>query len=93
MIAKTQSPPREAFTVPSAPSTRLLILQPTPFCNLDCDYCYLPNRDDTRRMSIATVRLAAQRLVDDGLAGLVRYGASPRGLQALIRGARPRPRA
>jgi sulfatase maturation enzyme AslB (radical SAM superfamily) len=20
--------------------TRLLILQPTPFCNLDCDYCY-----------------------------------------------------
>jgi sulfatase maturation enzyme AslB (radical SAM superfamily) len=25
------------------PSTQLLILQPTPFCNLDCDYCYLPN--------------------------------------------------
>ena len=58
VIAKTQSPPREAFAVPSAPSTRLLILQPTPFCNLDCDYCYLPNRDDTRRMSIATVRVS-----------------------------------
>ncbi len=29
----------------------LLVLQPTPFCNIDCDYCYLPNRDDRRRMS------------------------------------------
>ncbi len=49
--------------------TRLLILQPTPFCNIDCDYCYLPNRDSTARMSMETVRLAAQRLVDDGLVG------------------------
>ncbi|MGO8843582.1 MAG: cyclophane-forming radical SAM/SPASM peptide maturase GrrM/OscB [Methyloceanibacter sp.] len=23
----------------------LLILQPTPFCNIDCKYCYLPSRD------------------------------------------------
>lgn len=28
----------------------LLILQPTPFCNIDCDYCYLPGRTDRRRM-------------------------------------------
>lgn len=52
-----------------APSTRLLILQPTPFCNLDCDYCYLPHRDDRSRMSLDTVRQAAQRLLDDGLVG------------------------
>jgi uncharacterized protein len=51
----------------SAP-TRLLILQPTPFCNIDCDYCYLPGRDQKHRMSIDTVRLAAVRLRDDGLA-------------------------
>jgi uncharacterized protein len=50
-------------------STRLLILQPTPFCNIDCDYCYLLDRDATQRMSMDTVRLAAQRLLDDGLAG------------------------
>lgn len=49
--------------------TRLLVLQPTPFCNLDCDYCYLPARDSRARMSIETVRLAARRLVDDGLVG------------------------
>jgi uncharacterized protein len=29
----------------------LLILQSTPFCNLDCSYCYLPHRTDRRRMS------------------------------------------
>ena len=28
----------------------LLVLQSTPFCNLDCSYCYLPNRSDRRRM-------------------------------------------
>jgi len=52
-----------------APSTRLLILQPTPFCNLDCDYCYLPERDNRSRMALHTVQQVAQRLLDDGLAG------------------------
>jgi len=49
--------------------TRLLILQPTPFCNIDCDYCYLPERNNSARMSLVTVRQAAERLRDDGLAG------------------------
>ena len=49
--------------------TRLLILQPTPFCNIACDYCYLPQRDSKARMSLATVRAAARRLRDDGLLG------------------------
>ena len=47
--------------------TRLLILQATPFCNIDCDYCYLPDRDSTARMGVATARLAARRLREDGL--------------------------
>jgi uncharacterized protein len=50
-------------------STRLLILQPTPFCNIDCDYCYLPNRNSTARMDLQTVKLAAERLLQDGLVG------------------------
>ena len=49
--------------------TRLLILQPTPFCNIDCDYCYLPERHSTARMSLATVRHAAERLLEDELVG------------------------
>ena len=58
---------REDFDPPV--ETRLLILQPTPFCNIDCDYCYLPHRSDRSRMSIETVQRAAERLRDDGLAG------------------------
>ena len=33
----------------------LLIVQPTPFCNIDCDYCYLPNRASKARMTLDTV--------------------------------------
>ncbi|MGO9598205.1 MAG: cyclophane-forming radical SAM/SPASM peptide maturase GrrM/OscB [Isosphaeraceae bacterium] len=29
----------------------LLVLQPTPFCNIDCSYCYLPDRVSRARMS------------------------------------------
>ncbi len=50
-------------------TTQLLILQATPFCNIDCAYCYLPDRDSSARMSVATARLAARRLREDGLLG------------------------
>jgi uncharacterized protein len=50
-----------------APQTRLLILQPTPFCNISCDYCYLPNRSSRAHMALEVVRAAAQRLLDAGL--------------------------
>lgn len=49
--------------------TRLLVLQPTPFCNIDCSYCYLPARDERSRMTVETVGAVAQRLLDDGLVG------------------------
>src|SRR3954470_4954627 len=29
----------------------LIVLQPTPFCNINCDYCYLGNRNDRTIMS------------------------------------------
>jgi uncharacterized protein len=38
--------------------TRLLILQPTPFCNIDCDYCYLPTRSDRHRMPYEIIEAA-----------------------------------
>ena len=33
----------------------LLVIQPTPFCNLDCSYCYLPNRLDKRKITTETL--------------------------------------
>jgi uncharacterized protein len=47
----------------------LLVVQPTPFCNLDCSYCYLPNRADTRRMAHATLDCALQWVAESGLVG------------------------
>jgi uncharacterized protein len=35
---------------------QLLVLQPTPFCNIDCSYCYLGHRDATARMSLSTIQ-------------------------------------
>ena len=43
---------------------RLLVLQPTPFCNIDCTYCYLPNRKSTAKMSLETLALACQRVFE-----------------------------
>jgi sulfatase maturation enzyme AslB (radical SAM superfamily) len=42
----------------------LLVLQPTPFCNINCKYCYLPNRDDRSRMSFATLRSALSKAAE-----------------------------
>jgi uncharacterized protein len=42
----------------------LLVLQPTPFCNIDCSYCYLSNRRSTARMSLETLALACQRVFE-----------------------------
>jgi uncharacterized protein len=57
----------EVFVGPLAESVELLVLQPTPFCNINCDYCYLPNRNDNRRMSLDTIRAAILMVLDGGL--------------------------
>jgi uncharacterized protein len=46
---------------------QLLIFQPTPFCNLNCTYCYLPDRKDKRVMDVEIVRTAVQKLKDEDL--------------------------
>ncbi|MVO95496.1 cyclophane-forming radical SAM/SPASM peptide maturase GrrM/OscB [Rhizobium leguminosarum] len=47
--------------------TRLLIMQPTAFCNVDCDYCYLPLRSDRRIMSHDTVAAATRFVFEASL--------------------------
>lgn len=39
----------------AAPRTELLVIQPTPFCNIDCSYCYLPNRNTKAVVSSETL--------------------------------------
>jgi uncharacterized protein len=41
---------------------RLIVLQPTPYCNINCDYCYLGNRDDRRLMAPAVVDAIRDKL-------------------------------
>lgn len=33
------------------PQTSLLVIQPTPFCNIQCSYCYLPHRSSKNSLS------------------------------------------
>jgi uncharacterized protein len=47
--------------------TKLLVLQGTPFCNIDCDYCYLPNRAVKARMPVTTVRDSVRWVFENGL--------------------------
>jgi uncharacterized protein len=45
----------------------LLVVQPTPFCNLDCSYCYLPNRANIRRMRLDTLEQVFRWVFSSGL--------------------------
>lgn len=46
LIAKTTLKKTDSGTI------KLVVIQPTPFCNLNCDYCYLPNRRLKHRLSL-----------------------------------------
>ena len=52
------------MAVAPPPRVRLLVLQPTPFCNIDCRYCYLPDRASTERMSLATLDRACRLIFE-----------------------------
>jgi len=47
----------------------LLILQPSPFCNIDCDYCYLAERSSTKKMSLEVLHKTLDRVFESGLVG------------------------
>lgn len=44
-----------------------LVVQGTPYCNLDCGYCYLPDRSPRSYLEIATTRRLAQVIAASGL--------------------------
>jgi len=45
----------------------LLVLQPTPFCNIDCKYCYLPDRHLKKKLSSETITRTIDNIVKDNL--------------------------
>ena len=42
---------------------QLLVLQPTPYCNIDCSYCYLRHRDDRRLMGADVIEAVRNKIV------------------------------
>jgi uncharacterized protein len=58
---------RMEATMDGRPSIRLLVIQPTPFCNLDCDYCYLPHRNDTRKITLTALERLFTKVFESGL--------------------------
>ncbi len=58
---------RWPYCGPGRLGTKLLVLQPTPYCNINCRYCYLPNRNVASRMSMATLRHAVNAVQASGL--------------------------
>ncbi|HTR84115.1 MAG TPA: cyclophane-forming radical SAM/SPASM peptide maturase GrrM/OscB, partial [Reyranella sp.] len=41
--------------MPDAPQIGVVVLQPTAFCNINCAYCYLPDRDNKHVLAPSTV--------------------------------------
>lgn len=46
-------------------SVDLLVIQPTPFCNMNCSYCYLPDKSNPNKISIETVGCLIDTLIND----------------------------
>ncbi len=46
---------------------KLLILQATPFCNLACTYCYLPDKSIKKRLAMEVIEKSVQKIVQAGL--------------------------
>jgi uncharacterized protein len=50
------------------PRIEVVVVQPTPFCNIDCAYCYLPDRGNTSKIALETVAVLFGRVFDSGWA-------------------------
>lgn len=52
--------------LPGYAATNLVVIQASPFCNINCSYCYLPDRTTTHKISGATVDAIVDRLLEWG---------------------------
>ena len=54
---------------PSVPLLETLVVQPTPFCNINCSYCYLPQRDVTSVIEQSVVTTLFEKVFASGWTG------------------------
>src|SRR5450432_3802479 len=47
----------------------LLVIQPTPFCNINCAYCYLPDRSNSGKVTAKIIAEMADCLILENLVG------------------------
>jgi uncharacterized protein len=55
------------LSTPAAGPIDLLILQSTSFCNIDCSYCYLPDRGVAKRMTLEVFEKVVRNVAASGL--------------------------
>ena len=58
-----------ALTRGAPPQVDVVVVQPTPFCNINCTYCYLPSRNDRTVIEQSTVFNLFSKLFASGWAG------------------------
>lgn len=68
MLTEREKADSEKAATPHS-SVELLIIQPTPFCNINCDYCYLPDRSSTKRMSPDVLKRVLESVFAAGMVG------------------------
>src|ERR1700728_3356639 len=52
----------------ASPRIDVVVVQPTPFCNINCSYCYLPQRNDRTVIEQQTVYNLFSKLFESGWA-------------------------
>lgn len=50
------------FSGIKAAPIELLVIQPTPFCNIDCSYCYLSDRNNRKQLETETLTWLCRRV-------------------------------
>jgi uncharacterized protein len=60
--------PQPATRAAGDPQVSTVVVQPTPFCNLDCNYCYLPDRSNKATLGDDTLRELFAKLFASGWA-------------------------
>jgi uncharacterized protein len=53
----------------SVPLLETVVVQPTPFCNINCSYCYLPQRDVKSIVEQSTVSALFEKIFASGWTG------------------------